>query len=332
MLLWLGFILCTGAIVYSGTQLSRYGDILAEKTGLGRTWIGVVLTASVTSLPELVNGISSVTFAKAPNIAVGDILGSCVFNLFILALIDLLHPRVPVSSQAHHGHVLSAGFGILLLGIVGLGIAGGKHIPALGWLGINTILVTAIYLLALRLFYFYEKRRVFTAPDKTVSDEKYKAISLEKAGINYGINATIVILAAIFLPKIGKGIAATTGLGQPFVGNIFIAISTSLPELVVTFAALKIGALDLAVGDLFGSNVFNIFILALDDIVFIKGPLLTSVNSNHIISCLAAIAMTSVAIIGLTYRAEKKPLFLAWDSFGLIAVFLANIVLLYILR
>jgi len=61
MLFWLGFIVCTSLIVYSGTKLAKYGDIIAEKTGLGRTWIGVVLMASVTSLPELVTGISSVT-------------------------------------------------------------------------------------------------------------------------------------------------------------------------------------------------------------------------------------------------------------------------------
>ena len=81
MLLWIGFIICTAAIVFAGMRLSKYGDIIAEKTGLGRTWIGVVLMASVTSLPELVTGISSVTYAGVPDIAAGDVLGSCVFNM-----------------------------------------------------------------------------------------------------------------------------------------------------------------------------------------------------------------------------------------------------------
>ncbi|MEK7789952.1 MAG: sodium:calcium antiporter, partial [Planctomycetota bacterium] len=85
MFLWFGFIVCTAVIVYSGTKLAKYGDIIAEKTGLGRMWIGVVLMASVTSLPELVTGISSVTYAGVPDIAVGDVLGSCVFNMLILA-------------------------------------------------------------------------------------------------------------------------------------------------------------------------------------------------------------------------------------------------------
>jgi len=74
MILWIGLILCTSVIVYAGTRLSKYGDIIAEKTGLGGTWIGVVLLASVTSLPELVTGISSVTYAGVPDIAIGNVI------------------------------------------------------------------------------------------------------------------------------------------------------------------------------------------------------------------------------------------------------------------
>ncbi len=133
MLLWLGFVVCTGAIIYSGTGLSKYGDIIAEKTGLGRAWIGIVLMASVTSLPELVTGISSVTYANVPNIAVGDVLGSCVFNMLIFTLLDAVHGPIPISTKAHPGHVLSAAFGILLLSIVCLGIFLRKEIPPIGW-------------------------------------------------------------------------------------------------------------------------------------------------------------------------------------------------------
>src|SRR3990170_7758783 len=127
MLLWLGFIVCTSIILYSGTKLSRYGDIIAEKTGLGRVWIGVVLMASVTSLPELVTGITSVTYAGVPDIAAGDVLGSCVFNMLILAILDAVHRPMPISAKAHQGNVLSAGFGILLLSVVALSIFFTNH-------------------------------------------------------------------------------------------------------------------------------------------------------------------------------------------------------------
>jgi cation:H+ antiporter len=151
--------------------------------------------------------------------------------------------------------------------------------------------------------------------------------------VYYALNALVVIAAAVFLPEIGLGIAEKTGLGQTFVGNIFIALSTSLPEVVVSIAAVRMGAVDLAIGNLLGSNIYNIgLILALDDIFFVKGPILSYVSGSHTISAISAILMTSIAIIGLTYRSEKKRLFLAWDSIGIITVYFINLMLLYATR
>ena len=332
MFLWLGFLICTAVIVYSGIRLSKYGDIIAEKTGLGRMWIGVVLMASVTSLPELVTGISSVTYAGVPNIAIGDVLGSCVFNMLILAFLDAIYKPMPISAKAHHGHILSAGFGILLLSVIGIGLFLGNRVSPLGWIGQYSLMVLIIYFVAMRLLFVYERRRIAEFVKERVEELRYEKISTRTAVVNYVINAMVVIIAAIFLPKIGEGIAETTGLGQTFVGNIFIALSTSLPEVIVSISAVKMGAIDLAVGNLFGSNIFNIFILAIDDMFFVKGPILSFVNASHIISALSAILMTAIAIIGLTYRSEKKKLFLAWDSIGILFVYVINLMLLYALR
>jgi cation:H+ antiporter len=332
MLLWIGFIICTIIIFYSGSKLSRYGDILAEKTGLGRAWIGVVLMASVTSLPELVTGISSVTYAGVPDIAVGDVLGSCVFNMLILALLDAVYRIMPISAKAHQGNTLSASFGILLLGIVATSLFLGDHFLPLGWIGPYTLLFVIIYFFAMKLVFIYEKRQISAYVKEKAIELKYKDIQTKTVVVNYSINAIVVIIAATFLPTIGEGIAETTGLGQTFVGNIFIAVSTSLPEVVVSIAAVKMDAIDLAIGNLFGSNIFNILILAIDDFFFTIGPILSFVNPNHIISALSAIAMTTIAIIGLTYRAEKKKLLLAWDSIGILLVYIINLMLLYALR
>jgi cation:H+ antiporter len=332
MLLWIGFIVCTLVIVYSGTQLAKYGDIIAEKTGLGRAWIGVVLMASVTSLPELVTGLSSVTYAGVPDIAVGDVLGSCVFNMLILAFLDAAHRPMPISSKAQQGHVLSAAFGLLLLSIVCVSMFLRENISPIGWIGPYSFLLIVIYLTAMRLVFSYEKRNLAEFLKDMVEELKYKHVSMKTAVLHYGLNALVVIMAAIFLPKIGEGIAESTGLGQTFVGNIFIAVSTSLPEVVVSIAAVRMGSVDMAIGNLFGSNIFNIFILALDDIFFLKGPLLSYASPNHIISALSAIAMTTIAIIGLTYRAEKKRLFVAWDSLGILIAYVANLMLLYMIK
>jgi cation:H+ antiporter len=288
--------------------------------------------ASVTSLPELVTGVSSVTYAGVPDIAVGDVLGSCVFNMLILAMLDTVYRPAPISTKAHQGHVLSAAFGLLLLSMVCAGIILRETISPAGWIGPYSLMFVAIYLIAMRLVFTYERRKIAEFVKEMAEELKYKDVGMKHALLHYGLNAVLVIIAAIFLPKIGEGIAETTGLGQTFVGNILIAVSTSLPEVVVSLAAVRIGAIDLAIGNLFGSNIFNIFILALDDLFFLKGPLLSYVNPDHMISALSAIAMTAIAIIGLTYRAERKPLFIAWDSMGIVLCYVLNLMMLYMIR
>lgn len=332
MILWVGLILCTSVIVYAGTRLCKYGDIIAEKTGLGGTWIGVVLLASVTSLPELVTGISSVTYAGVPDIAIGNLIGACVFNMLILAILDAIYRPMPVLSKALQGNILSAGFGIFLLSTVAISLVLGNRIFPLGWIGLYTPLLVLIYLFAMKLVYLYERRQVSVFIKEMAIELKYENISIKTAILKFSINAVFVIVAAVFLPKVGEGIAESTGLGQTFVGSIFIAIVTTIPEVVVSIAAVRIGAIDLATGNLFGSNIFNIFILAIDDFFFIKGPILSLVNQNHIISTLFAIAMTSTAIIGLTYRAEKRTLFLALDSIVIMLLYLVNLMSLYMLK
>lgn len=329
MIYWIGFIVCTSAIVYSGSKLSKYGDIIAEKLGLGRAWIGLVLLASVTSLPELVTGISSVTVAGTPDIAVGDVMGSCVFNMLLLVVVDAMHRNVPLSSRAHQGNVLSAAFGMLLISLAGVNLYCGAAAPVIGWVGLYSLEFLVIYMIAMRIIFVYEKRKLEQFIHKRAEELKYKDISTRTAFVNYGMNAAVVFVSAVFLPFIGKGLSETMGLGQTFVGNVFIALATSLPELVVSISAVRMGAVDLAIGNLFGSNIFNICILSVDDFLYVKGPLFMYVSQGHLISAFSAVAMTAIAIIGLTYRQEKKALFLSWDSIGIMLVYVLNLMFLY---
>jgi cation:H+ antiporter len=114
--IWLQFALCAALIGTAGYQLPRYGVAIAQRTGLSGSWIGLALQATVTSLPELATGITSVTVAHAPNLALGDALGSCVVNLVFLVLIDFFLRKEPVWRRAGQGHVLAAAFGVVMLG------------------------------------------------------------------------------------------------------------------------------------------------------------------------------------------------------------------------
>lgn len=327
------FILCSAVIVYCGSNLSKYGDVIAEKTGLGRAWIGLILMASVTSLPELITGITSVTIADVPNIALGDIMGSCVFNLSIIALMDILHGRKPIFSESEHGHILSAGFGIILISLASISILANANIPAIGHIGLYTPAIIIIYFIGIRSVFLFERKRIKEFIGEIAKTLQYEHITTKEAVVKYAINALFIIGAATWLPFIGDRLAEETGLGTSFIGTVFIAMTTSLPEVVVSIAALKIGATDMAIANLFGSNMFDIFILAIDDIFYIKGPLFAHVSINHATTGFMAVLMTGIAIAGLIYRLQKKTfLRLGWDAVALLLVYLVNILLLYSLR
>lgn len=321
------FILSAVLIVAAGVHLSRYGDVIALKTGIGRTWMGVLVMAAVTSLPELVTGASAILIFDLTNIAAGDAIGSCMFNLLILAFLDVRDPA-PLSARVHQGHVLSAAFGIVLLGFAMMAVLAGPRAPAIGWVGVHSLLFMGVYMLAMRTIFAFERSRVAEMVEELPGDVDYKGLTLTRAVINYLAAAAVLVGAAAYLPGVADRVATATGLGQSFVGSLFVATSTSMPEVVVSVAAARIGALDMAVGNLFGSNLFNMAVLGLDDVLYTRGSVLADVEAAHLVSLSAAIVMTAIAIIGLTYRARQKRFRLSWDTFGIAAVYAAGVVLL----
>jgi cation:H+ antiporter len=328
---WLEFAICAALIGYAGTKLSRYGDVIAEKTGFSGSWIGLILLATVTSLPELVTGITSVTVAKAPNIAVGDALGSCVFNLLILVILDLLYREESIYSRAHRGHVLSAGFGVVLIGFVGFSLLLGPHgyAPALGHIGVYTPIIIVLYLIAMQTVFRYEREHVEEYIEQRA--RRYDDFTLRQAAVRYTAAAIAVVGAGIWLPFVGVELARQMGWSNTFVGTLFVAFATSVPELVVTIAAMRIGALDMAIGNLLGSNLFDVLVIAVDDVFFTAGPILAHVSPVHAITAMSALAMTGLAIVGLFYRPRKRLFRTAgWVSLALFTVYLLNAYVLFL--
>ncbi len=286
--------------------------------------------ASVTSLPELITGISSVTYANTPDIAVGDVMGSCMFNILIICFLDLTDNSSPVLSKTSQGNLISAAFSIVLITSVITSLIFVKDIPLLASIGLPTFINMFIYFVSMKIIYQYEKRQLSRFIDKVAL--QYEDIPAKTAIMRYTANAIFVVAEAFFLPVFGEKIALSTGLGQTFVGNLFIATTTSLPEVIVSIAAVKIGAVDLAVGNLFGSNIFNIFILALDDIFYRQGFILAHASGSHIISGLAAILMTAVSVVAIVYKPVKKKLPVDMTSIFILLIYLGAIFAIYLSR
>ncbi|HSG06204.1 MAG TPA: sodium:calcium antiporter, partial [Nitrospiria bacterium] len=220
-MVWIKFLICAVLIFISGTILSKYADMLADKTGMGRTWIGLILLATVTSLPDLATGISSVTVANAPDIAAGDVLGSCVFNLMLIGMIDLFYKPAPVLTKAQQGNILSAGFGILLIGLASLGIVLGTQtrLWSGGWISPLTPVIFVVYYAAIRMVFQYEKKRMSEFIKAEAETLEAGGVELPVVYRNIVIHSVVIIAAGSWLPFIGNEIAEITGWGKTFVGG-----------------------------------------------------------------------------------------------------------------
>ena len=313
----------------AGPLLVRYGDIIAQRPGLSRSWIGLVLVATATSLPELFTGISAVGVAEAPNIAVGDALGSCVFNLAMLVVLDALSREEPMYRRIDQGHILSAGFGVILIGAAGAFLLLSQSALSIQLLHISafTPFIIVIYFIAMRAAFVYERRTRSTLEAAGAASD----VSLRGAFLRYGAAAGVVE-AGSWLPFIGQEIAGTMGWKTTFVGTLLIAGATSVPELVVTISALRRGAVDMAIGSLLGSNLFDILIIAIDDFAYRKGPLLAAVSPAHAITAFAATIMSGVFIVAVLFKPETRLRgIIGWVSLSLLVIYLFSTYAIYLL-
>lgn len=310
--------------------MSHFGDLLAEKTGMGKAWMGLILMASVTSLPELMVGISSSALLQSADLAVGDIFGSCAFNLGILAILDVFVPnRNSLLGTASRNHILAASLGIILMTLAAFAIFLPRDIVISPWIGLTSLLFILVYLVSVRLIYLNETDPGNGGAQTSPGRPGLEGITLKFIITRYVFFALIIITSALTLPYFAGHIAEFTGLGRSFVGTFFLAVSTSLPEIAVSLAAVRMGSMDLAVGNLLGSNLFNFLILAIDDILYTKGHILKDASVNNLFSVFSTILMTAVVIIGLSFRVKGKRYLLAWDAMLVGIIYCVNLFLLY---
>lgn len=324
--IWAQFLACIVLIGVAGVRLIRYGDAIASLTGLSRSWIGVILIATVTSLPELVTGLSAVTVAHAPDLAVGDALGSCVFNLAILALVDVFHRRQAVYAHASQAHLLSAGFGVVMLAFVALVLVLTAQgiLPSIAHVSWGSLAIVVLYVAAMRAMYLAEQAH----PRPTDRGAEPTGMGLKAALTGYALASMAIVASGIWLPLVGVELARLMGWSNSFVGTLFIALATSVPELATTWGAVRLGAIDMAMANLLGSNLFDVLILAFDDLAYRSGNLYAEVSPIHVVSAMSACLMSGAVVIALAYRPVSRVWHIgSWASIALLALYVMNAVL-----
>jgi len=327
-LVWVKLILCILIISFSGRGIAKYGDIIAHKTGFGRIWIGVVLLALVTSLPELFTGISAITLVDAPDLTIANLFGANAFNLLNLALLDIAYQNGSLLRAVSSSNRLTAWLSLVLVLVAATPIFISQlSALGIGWIGWYTPTIIVLYLIFMRIIFCSEQRQ----SSHQVVELDYGEISLRKTYLYFAILAVFIIGTGIWLAIIGEEIATTYRWGEGFVGSLFLAFTTSLPEITVSFAAMRMGAVDLAVANMIGSNLFNMTIIPINDLLYSQGSVLASVSESHLTSSLRVIVMTVIFIAGLYFR-PKRLFRLSWFNFSLIVLFLVGAYFGFILR
>lgn len=324
-MIWVTFILWAAVIVLAAIKLAEYGDVIALRTGLGGLFVGTLLMAGATSLPEFLTGISSIN-QDVPDLAAGNIFGSSMFNMFMLAILDLMNQRYRVLRKIAVSHALTASLAILLTGAAVFFIEAEVDL-SIGWFGADSLLLIGLYLFGTRIIHTYN-RSLGSSVEPSVDDYE-GVLPLWRAGLGF-MGATLVLI--VVTPQMvtsATKIAAETGLSTGFVGLALVAIVTSLPEVVTTVAASRIGAFDLAVGNLFGSNIFNIFALGLTDAFYTDGLFLSDLNRDIALSGMLALLLTSMALVGNLSRVERRLIFIEIDALLIMLVYILGLLTLY---
>jgi len=328
MSLWqavLAFLVSAGVLVQAGAALAAYGDQIADRMKLSRLFVGSLLIAFATSLPELTTDITAAR-AGAPDLAVGDLFGSPMANMAILAIIDLLY-RGRVWPTVELGHARVAAVAMALTALAAVAIYLPFHVT-LGWVGLTPIAIIACYAASVAWFRRTPliARPVRETPEiplqrPTGWSRDAARVTMRGLWVRFGLAALMILVTAPVATVSVKTITGATGLAQTFAGAALLAVTTSLPELIASLAAIRIGAYDMAVGNLFGSNVANMRVLFFADLAYTDGPILAAVAPSQVVSALGAILLMAIAVAAIVGDSETTARRLEPDAIVLLVTY-----------
>ncbi len=320
---WFKFFSLLLLIAFFGTRITESADIIAEKKRWGRAFMGVIFISMITSFPELFTGLSAATIVNSPDISVGEIVGSCIFNIFIIGLAAVFFWKKSVFSNGKTSERIPVFANLPLLLILASVLYFGKDIRILSF-GLSTMMIFILYLGI--IYYIFRNRR-----EGSKTEEKYGNRSLKKETILFILYSIVIISVGIYLPVAGRELAVVMGWKDSFVGAVFLAFVTSFPELVVSISSARMGAFDMLLGNITGSNLFNLAIIFVVDIFYLNGSLPGNVKDFKIFYLVFIAILMSLILLLIS---GKKKLLSGKTSFPyygviLIALYIFSLIIIY---
>jgi cation:H+ antiporter len=283
------FLVSSACVIAAGIGLARFGDELAEKTGWGTLWVGTLLVGIATSLPELTVNISSVWLEDSPGLALGNVFGANMLNVFVLSIVAISFGASKFFSAQGRDTELLILVGVGMVGLAGLMALSGDF--KLGPTSLGGLLLLAGYIAGMRLVYTAGRTHMH------LQDVPQPTGSARSAWIGFGISVVVVIAAGRYLASSADRLAEITGIGASFVGVLLVSIVTTLPEGSVTVAATLRRSYGIVLGNVFGSCAFNVSIIFFADLFHTAGPLLGAMEAAHFVAAAAAFVLMGMSYV-----------------------------------
>lgn len=334
-MLYLSYLVLVAFVVGSSILAARYVDMLDKRTGVSSALIGGVLLAAVTSLPELFTSIAAVTLLDQPGLTLGNILGSNIFNLATIGVLIALWPSLFMNAVVSKSHTTTTGLLLIIYLVLSIGILFGLHVEIL------TIDASSLVVAALYGFGVYSLSKdtsgktaspevsdtAATAPPRLDTRKDDKDLSMRGLLLRFGVCCIVLIASSISLTFATDEIAVRLNMGTGLAGALFLGVATSLPEFTATVTLARLGNYNVVVGNIVGSNLFNFFIVAIADLLYLKGTVyLTDAQSRALlIFGLVANVLTLLALF-LRNRHKSRILTMMFGA-GIAACYVAFLLL-----
>lgn len=291
-MLFLIFAIAGLLTILLSVLIAKYADIISVKSTLNVVFVGLLL-GGATSLPEITTSVTSIIL-QTPDLAVGNLIGSNLFNILIIAFWSIYFYKLRILNTANHEHIKTTLSVIALSTIITIALQYQTSHTLFG-VGLDTITLVIFY-----AFFMYLLSKHESLPEKVIPvQNNYEHLSLKYTFIKFTIVALLIMLMGSILTITGDRIAILTGIGASFIGSFFIAASTSLPEGISCYVAIKYNNYKLALSSILGSNMFNIAILAGTDILYFQGNLFTDAHPIHFYSSIMTILLSVLLLRSL---------------------------------
>ena len=318
-MIYLIYLALAIAVVLLSIKASVYVDLLDKNTKLSGAFIGGVLLSAVTSLPELLTSLSSTVWLKNPGLSLGNILGSNLFNMTIIAMLIILWTSNFKKSNISKSNSYTAWVTLAIYVAVALNMLNIVNFEVV-IISITSIIILVLYTLGVKTMSNDDSGTADEFKDETAVTT---SLSLKQIIIRFILVSIGLVISSILITYVTDIIAARLNLGASLAGALLLGIATSLPELTSCVSLVKIGNFNVSVGNIVGSNLFNFLIIFISDVLFIGGTVYDFAESQTRNLVIFGIISTMLMLTVLKIKDKVKNKYILYiPSIGIIVSYL----------